>query len=433
MTSPLPALKSQQDSNRPEGTFFGWRVMWAAFTVAVFGWGVGFYGPPIFLHTLVETRGWSVGLVSAAVTSHYLLGALVVANMPALYQRFGLPAVTKISALCLALGILGWACAAEPWQLFAATLLSGLGWAGTGAVAINTMVAPWFDRRRPAALSTAYNGASVGGVVFSPLWVMLIGIAGFPAAAMLVGGVLVLLLWLLSDRYFATTPESTGTQPDGSLEREADTAKTRQEPPQRPGRALWASRAFLTYSAGFTIGLFAQIGVIAHLFSLLVPALGETGAGLAVGFATACAVAGRLLLGWCLPAKADRRIVAAATYTMQAVGCGLFLLAGGQSVPLLLLAVVLFGFGIGNVTSLPPLIAQLEFARCDLARAIALATAIAQATYAFAPALFGLLREWATAGSAADNPDVPLFFLAAAALQIAGALAYLAGRSAKPI
>ena len=35
------------------------------------------------------------------------------------------------------------------------------------------------------------------------------------------------------------------------------------------------------------IGLFAQIGLIAHLFSLLVPALGAQYAGLAMGVATA--------------------------------------------------------------------------------------------------------------------------------------------------
>jgi len=61
--------------------FFGWRVTWAAFTVAVFGWGVGFYGPPVFLYAIHEARGWPVSLVSAAVTCHFLLGAVVVANL----------------------------------------------------------------------------------------------------------------------------------------------------------------------------------------------------------------------------------------------------------------------------------------------------------------------------------------------------------------
>ena len=46
-----------------------------------------------------------------------------------------------------------------------------------GAAAINAIVSPWFVRTRPAALSMAYNGASIGGVIFSPLWVAAIGAA----------------------------------------------------------------------------------------------------------------------------------------------------------------------------------------------------------------------------------------------------------------
>ena len=72
-----------------------------------------------------------------------------------------------------------------------------------------------------------------------------------------------------------------------------------------------------------------------------------------------------------------------------------FLLAAGSNVPLLLTGVVLFGAGIGNATSLPPLIAQAEFVKVDVARVVALVVAIAQGAYAFAPAAFGLVRELA--------------------------------------
>ncbi len=122
-------------------------------------------------------------VVSTAVTVHYLAGAIVVANVPALYRRFGLPAVTVAAAILLAAGICGWAIAREPWQLFAATLVSGAGWAAMGGVAVNAIVSPWFVRTRPAALGTAYNGASFAGLIFSPLWVFAIALMGFPAAA----------------------------------------------------------------------------------------------------------------------------------------------------------------------------------------------------------------------------------------------------------
>jgi hypothetical protein len=81
-STPTPATTSP---------FHGWRVAWGTFILAIFGWGLGFYGPPVYLHAVAEARGWSVALVSAAVTVHFLSGAILVANLPRLYARFGLP------------------------------------------------------------------------------------------------------------------------------------------------------------------------------------------------------------------------------------------------------------------------------------------------------------------------------------------------------
>jgi hypothetical protein len=91
-----------------------------------------------------------------------------------------------------------------------------------------------------------------------------------------------------------------------------------------------------------------------------------------------------------------------------------------------MLGVVLFGVGFGNATSLPPLIAQVEFAKDDVLRAVALAVGISQGTYAFAPAIFGLLRG---AASTAGGPDTgTLLFTAAAGVQALAIAAFLAGR-----
>ena len=128
-----------------------------------------------------------------------------------------------------------------------------------------------------------------------------------------------------------------------------------------------------------------------------------------------------MLVGWCMPAGTDRRRVAALSLLVQAMGCGTLVLSGSSDVALLLLGIVLIGSGIGNATSLPPLIAQVEFTRADAPRIVALTVAISQAAYAFAPGLFGLLRQ---VGS--DR----VIFLAAAAIQLAAISAYLAGRGA---
>lgn len=406
-------------------TFYGWRVVAAAFILAVFGWGIGFYGPPVYLHAVREARGWPLSLVSAAVTVHFLVGAIVVANLPALYRRHGLPAVTKAGAVALALGVCGWAAATAPWQLFAATLLSGAGWVAMGAAAVNAIVSPWFARRRPAALAMAYNGASIGGVIFSPLWVAAIGLLGFPMAAATIGLLTAAAVWILADGVFSRTPQEMGLTPDGDAAGAPSAPVTSPTARPLPGRQLWRSLRFLTLSAGMALGLFAQIGLIAHLFSLLVPALGAQRAGLATGLATAAAIGGRTLVGWLMPAGADRRLVASASYAVQIAGSIAFMLAAGTSVPLLLLGVVLFGAGIGNATSLPPLIAQVEFVKDDVPRVVALIVAIGQGTYAFAPAAFGLLRElWPSA----DPGAAPVFFLAAALVQALTICVFLAGR-----
>jgi hypothetical protein len=95
---------------------------------------------------------------------------------------------------------------------------------------------------------------------------------------------------------------------------------------------------------------------------------------------------------------------------------------------MLVVGVVLFGAGIGNATSLPPLIAQVEFVKADVARVVALVVAIAQGAYAFAPAAFGLVREMAAQASDAPASAAPFVFALAALFQGFAIATFLAGR-----
>jgi Major Facilitator Superfamily len=408
-------------------TFHGWRVVAAAFVIAVFGWGIGFYGPPVFLSVVRETRGWPLALISTAVTMHFLIGAVAGANLPLLYRRLGAAAVTKLGALCLAAGLSGWALAAAPWQLFVAAALSGAGWGAMSAAAINAIVSPWFVRRRPAALAMAYNGGSVGGVIFSPLWPAAIEALGFAVAAAAVGLVMAITAWVLASLLLSRTPQAMGLAPDNdAVEVSTTPIASPTAPLQRA--LLWRDRKFLTLAAGMALGLFAQIGLTTHLFSLLVPALGARSAGLAMGLITAMAIAGRTLLGWVMSPGADRRLVACAGYAAQLAGSIVFVAAAGTSAPLLLVAIVLFGAGFGNATSLPPLIAQSEFVEADGPRVVALIVGIAQGAYAFAPASFGLLREFTTDPAAIATGAATPVFAAAALVQALAIGALLAGR-----
>ncbi|AKQ56891.1 oxalate/formate antiporter [Bordetella hinzii] len=400
-----------------DSAFFGGTVVRATFVLAMFGWGVGFYGPPIYLAEIVATHGWPLALVSAAVTVHFLAGVLVVARLPRLYARFGLARVTAMGALLTALGVVAWSLVTAPWQLFGAALLSGAGWVALAAVAVNAIIARWYARGRPAALSKAYNGASLGGVVFSPLWVALIGQWGFRAAALAVGAAMVLVVGLLAWRVFALTPQQLGQALDGAQPAQAAAAP----PPAAAAMALRHDRRFITLALSMALGLFAQIGLLAHLFKLAQQPLGAQAAGWLMGSATACAVAGRYLGTAALARLPDRRLVAAGSYLAQACGAALLAASGFESVVLLCLGVWCFGAGIGNATSLPPLIAQQDFAAGDVARVVAAIVALSQAAYAFAPLVFGAVQL--LPGGQAWLP------LLALALQLAAALLLWRGRA----
>lgn len=393
----------------PTFPFHGDNVVRAAFVIALFGWGVGFYGPPVFLHAVLVRTGWSLPLVSAAVTFHFLFGAGVVALLPRIHLRFGVALATLVGAFVLAIGVLGWAAAVEPWQLFVAAMLTGGGWVPLGAAGINAMVSPWFVERRPLALAKAYNGASVGGMVFSPLWAVLIDRVGFPAAAMMVGLCMVTVVMSIATSELARTPVGEG--------RALGTAG-RRATPAVIGSTLWRDRQFLTLAAAMSMGLFAQIGLIAQLFSLMAPGMGTRLAGAVMALATGCGMGGRLLMARRLGAHTDRRRAAAGSYAVQAIGTLLMWIAGPEHLPFFLMGVVLFGLGIGNATSLPPLIAQAEFAPVDVPRVVARSVALSQALYAFAPALLAGLIAADARATPAWGGGTRAYFLAIFALQV---------------
>jgi len=373
----------------------GWRVVWTAFVVGMFGFGVGFYGPAVWLPALHQAHGWPISTISAAITAHYLVGALLILKVPEAYRRFGAAKVTIGGAGLAAAGIIAWASVQQTWQLLPALLLSGAGWSAMSGAALNAMVAPWFDRDRPKAISMAFNGASVGGLLVTPLLAALIAGVGMTFAALTMAAIMVSVVCPLAWRLLRLEPP---------VITRGQAVQSRQ--------ALLRQPRFLTISIAFALGLFAQVGLIAHLVARLEPAFGAGIAAFSVSLVTLCAVAGRSVTGWLLNGH-DRRLAAMATLLIQAAGS--WLLASGTGPVSLTAGCVLFGLGVGNLTSLPALIAQREFQPADVNQAVALVVAINQTVFAFAPAVFGWLHDL-------DGSYIGAFMVAAAGQVIAAAI-----------
>ena len=359
----------------------GWRIVAVCFVVATFGWAFGFYGQSVYLAELHRQHGWPASLISAATTSFYLFGALLVVFVAETVRRFG-PRnclLAGTSAMAVAVVLMGQV--SQPWQLYLADAVLAVGWAGTSLAMISNTLGLWFDRKRGMAISLALNGASFGGIAGVPLLVIAIGRFGFPHAMMVAAAVMVVLVMPVVLLFVGPPPSRASTGPAA-----VDDAPSSSEIRARAFRDV----GFLSVSIAFALVLFAQVGFIVHLIAFLDPVIGRSRATVAIAMLTAMAVVGRVLFSTVID-QLNQRLASAFSFVSQALALAVIINFNNDVV--LIAACAVFGFSVGNLITLPSLIVQREFDARSFGVLISLLTAITQVTYAFGPGAIGVLRD----------------------------------------
>ena len=396
--------------------YYGWKVVSCAFVIAVFGWGFAFYGIGVFLAALVERHGWATGTVSLAVTVLYLVGAVLIAFTPNAFERFGPRRVVLVGMVAMGTAAVGLTWITQPWQLYVVLPLMAVGWAAMSGAALNVIVAPWFERRRGLAISIAFNGAAVGGVVLVPALVFLIGRIGFQAGVISLVLAMVAILTPLALWLLVPGPEALGLGPDGDAPASRAVGRPAGERVSQ-SRDFMRTWHFWSVALPFAFGLTAQVSFIIHQVSYLKPVLGTEGAAWAVSLTTVAAVVGRLGVGLFVD-RVNRRAVVAGNFVLQAAA--ILLMLSGPAPGLLYVACAMFGLGVGNTTSLPSVVVQAEFPRAAFGRVVSSIIAINQFTYSFGPGLLGWLRDRYGSYDAAFSGCLVLQLAAVAVLLIGG-------------
>jgi MFS family permease len=379
-------------------------VVLACALIAACSWGLGFYGLGVYLEALHRLRGWPTSLISAAITTYYLIGALGLLVVGGAIDRRGPAPVMVYGAVAMGATVaaLGWIEA--PWQLFAVLVVMGTAWACLGSTAITAALLPWFPERSAPAVTLALTGASIGGMVFVPLLVAIGQARGFVAATAAGAGALFLVALPLAA--FAVRHPDEPSRQTARLAEASGRAWSRAE--------TLRTRRFWTLSLSFGLALVAQVGFIVHQLAFLEPALGHIQAALAVSATTVSALLGRVVAG-ALADRLDQRVLSAAIFAVQATA--LAAMAVSTAPAALYAGSVAFGLGVGNVITLPPLLAHAEFGARSFAFVFGMASAAIQIGVAIGPGLVGVLRD-ATGGYA-----VAVGVLAALdALAVAGVL-----------
>ena len=386
----------------------GWRIVAVCFVVATFGWAFGFYGQSVYLAELHRQHGWPASLISAATTSFYLFGALLVVFVAETVRRFGPRNCLLAGSSAMAVAVVLMGQVSQPWQLYLADAVLAVGWAGTSLAMISNTLGLWFDRKRGMAISLALNGASFGGIAGVPLLVIAIGRFGFPHAMMVAAAVMVVLVMPVVLLFVGPPPSRASTGPAV-----VDDAPSSSEIRARAFRDV----GFLSVSIAFALVLFAQVGFIVHLIAFLDPVIGRSSATVAIAMLTAMAVVGRVLFSTVID-QLNQRLASAFSFVSQALA--LVVIINFRSEALLIAACAVFGFSVGNLITLPSLIVQREFDARSFGVLISLLTAITQVTYAFGPGVIGVLRDLSGAYTLPFYGCMALELAAAALVMIRG-------------
>jgi MFS family permease len=326
--------------------------------------------------------------VAFAITLFYLVSALVQRSVGRGIDRWGPRPVLLLGTVSMALGVAAIGQVSARWQLYPCFVLIGLGWAALSTTGIAATVAPWFERHQGRSMAFAIMGASVGAIFGVPVLLFAIGRLGLTEGLAIVGaGAAIVLLPLIARVLRFRRPEEIGLQRDGHASLAGASAA-----PVTPPIATRANRPLLLWSAAaaFALGLAMQIGFITHHVTLAEPLLGTAGAGWLVSATGGSALVGRLILARIVDGVAVRRL---ACLVMIAQTGALLSLALWPTVPVLIGASLVYGYGIGHITTLGPILVRREFGAAAFGATYGSAASVIQFTSAFGPAIIGVLRD----------------------------------------
>jgi MFS family permease len=403
--------------------YYGWKIVGAIFFLLTFTSGLSFYNHAIYLNALAEQPAFTVSIASTAVSIFFLTGGitgLFVAKWVESYDpRICITAGALVSFFSLSV----LAYVSTTWQLFFVYGVFGAGFSASSLIPATTLVAKWFKRRRAMALSVASTGLSLGGVIITPLSILMVESLGFEIASPLLGVVYLLGVVPVAWLYLRASPESVGLRLDGE-ELQSTPLPSEEKAPGGIEDGLFFREAirgkfFWAVSFSYIFLMAAQVGGIAHQYGLVREQLSEAETAIAVAILPVFSILGRLTGGWIVDQMSIRKF---AIIMMILQASSLIILSSGYTVITLCFGLAIFGATVGNLLMLQPLLIAEAFGVKDYARIFSVTNLMSSWGTALGPAILGLVY------AANSNSYQPSYLVAAASGIIGLGLFLLGGR-----
>ncbi|HUS83414.1 MAG TPA: MFS transporter [Dehalococcoidia bacterium] len=384
-------MTAQPAQARPK-VFYGWWVVTALCAIMFLSAGPAFYAMGVFVVPFQDEFGWSRGQISIAISLGALISGLFGPVAGTLVGRVGARRLMGVGGVMMgiSLGLLG---LTQSLAYFYVMFMIMAAWrSSTMIVPVGAVVANWFDRRRGLALGLTTAGIGLGGLVMAPLAAVLIDAVGWQATFFIEGAMIVGVTIPLAAFVIRQHPSEMGLLPDGAeASVELHTAEDARPAGWSLGEAL-RTPVFYVVSAAFSLA-FATLGaVLIHV----VPFLEDQGfsratAGLILGCVSGVGVLGKIGSGY-LADRTSPRFVSAAVFVMQAVGLFVLLQGGGSVLGIVVFALV-FGYSMGAVVALQPMMAVHCFGMASIATILGAMVAVTSAFNALGPITAGFVYD----------------------------------------
>lgn len=376
------------DGRSGEGIFYGWYVVAAIVVVLAVGSGLGFYNLSVYLKAFVDHAGFSVSAASTATACFFIASGAAGLGVGALIERYDVRWVITGGALICGGTMFAAAHVHQLWQLYVFYAIFGVGYSACALLPGTTLVARWFARRRSQALSIASTGLSLGGILLTPLSAKLIAHLGLAGAAPWLALIFTFGIIPITWAMIRPSPLIYGFGPDGDpIKRDA-----KGVPLPADGidfEIAIRSRFFIMMTLTFIFAMMAQVGTIAHLFSLVASRTeSDDTAALALAVMAGASVVGRLVGGWALAYISSRGFVIGLVVGQGAV---LVLFAFAETAATLIATSLLFGCTVGNLLMMAPLMGAEAFGLKAYGRIFSINQLCTVAGIASGPVAMGLL------------------------------------------
>jgi MFS family permease len=354
MTVPGPAAR-RPDVPRRRRFFYGWWIAVSAAIMHFFGGGTFYYGFTVFFNPIRETFGWNATVTSVAFTLQRLEGGIMGPIAGYLVDRFGPRRLMMAGWAVVGVGFILMSRISSLWGFYGTFVIIATGSSFASGMMSNVAIANWFNKKRSRALTIAFVGPGLCGLLV-PLLAMLNSRFGWQATLFYTGIALWLTVLPLS-LMMRHRPEPYGYLPDGAITSAQSSpviGSIRQSGDGLPTRSVLRTSGFWFLAAG---AFFQQIGtsaVMVHIVPYLESVNVETTiAALAVTGMTLCSLIGRIGFGM-LGDFANKRFLIAASLGLQAVGLFVFSTISADRMWLLILFLLTFGPGYGGPIPLRP-------------------------------------------------------------------------------